>query len=169
MSAGSSKCDVRSKVAKDNGRSEEERWDFIRWPRGAGNESAKSDLASREWKDLVDGGGQRQSPVGALSPIPTAADQGIHAGWQSQFLPEVTGPPASAPSPKPNRLCLDFQLWSAFPFSRRSGASVCGASNFPTQMAKDAVTRMAGVPVGFDQADVFVDVTVGRLTLMVRR
>jgi hypothetical protein len=31
------------------------------------------------------------------------------------------------------------------------------------------VTRMAGVPVGFDQADAFVDVTVGRLTLVVRR
>jgi hypothetical protein len=118
MSAGSSKCDVRSKVAKDNGRSEEERWDFIRWPRGAGNESAKSDLASREWKDLVDGGGQRQSPVGALSPIPTAADQGIHAGWQSQFLPEVTGPPASAPSPKPQPPLPGFSTLVGFPFQQ---------------------------------------------------
>jgi hypothetical protein len=32
-------------------------------------------------------------------------------------------------------------------------------------MANDAVTRTAVVPVGFDQADVFVDAAVGTLDL----
>ena len=104
-------------------------------------------------------GHQRQSAVGQFSPQTTLLGQGVDDLLHSQLLPELPRHQHHSPVPSSHRRRLSVRRL-AFSLSlqqAQQGVGMRSQQLLATQIADHAVARTAGIPIGLDQADIFVD------------
>ena len=107
---------------------------------------------------------QRQRVVRHLSTI---ASQRVDRLRQAQLVPEVTRDKERPPIPRADRIGgADRRSRGGFaPEDAHQGVDVRSQQILPTQLAHDAMSRATLIPLGFDQSEVFVYVSVGAFDL----
>jgi hypothetical protein len=108
---------------------------------------------------------QGQSAIGQFSSQATLLGQRVDNRLHSQLLPKVPRYQHDSPIPSTHRRRLAVRSLAFF-FSlqeAQQGVGMRGQQLLAAQITDDAVARTAGIPIGLDEADIFVDRAVWAL------